>query len=289
MTAAVTVMNHPTDQTLAAFVDGTLPTPERQEVIKHMAECAECRDVVLLTTEIKAAETPAPAKVAASAVLPWRPKVWVPLAAAAAIAVVVVMPQTRERIGFGPMRSAKAIVATAAKRPSEARVSLDIPYKEAKARLRGGNDENSQELTALTIEAEAADAQERAERNPTVSNLHAAGVLLMFDGKHDQAIVQLERAVKTAETPSAALLNDLSAAYFGRDNYQKALENAESAWKIEPTPTAAWNRAIALQLLRRNDDAIDAWQKYLELDPQSEWADEARGRKRDLQYLQQLR
>lgn len=311
MTAAVPDMTHPTDQTLAAFADGTLSAEERQEVIEHLADCAECLDVIVMTTEIKAAEdltaleirpeltpsrsdtpamtddAPAPIALESRRVARSRSamKVWLPLAAAAAIAVVVAMPQTRERLGFGPMRAVERVVAEAPERPSEARVSLDLPYKQPKPRMRSGNAENENTPVAFQIEAEAMEARQRAEQNPTVANRHAAGVLLMFDRKYDEAVEQLERAVATAESPSAALFNDLSAAYFGRSGFEKALENADRAWKLDPTPAAAWNRAIALDFLQRHGDATAAWKKYLEIDPQSPWAEEARQRLADIQDL----
>ncbi|HEX6087885.1 MAG TPA: zf-HC2 domain-containing protein [Thermoanaerobaculia bacterium] len=267
-------MNHPTDETLAAFADATLSDAERQEVMKHLAECADCLEAVMWTTEMKAVEEPVAGNVV-SAPFGW--KKIVPLAAAASLVIVLGLPQTRERLGFGPMRAVKTVVTGAPERPNEARISLDVPYKEAKPRLRGGNEENKA-LSAAQIEFEAAEAKQRAEKNPSVRNLHAAGVLLMFDQKYDEAIAKLELAVRTADEPSAALFNDLSAAYFGDDNYQKALEKADQAWKLEPTRTAAWNRAIALEFMHRYSDASTAWQKYLDMDPQSPWADEARDR-----------
>ena len=45
-----TPMEHtgfPTDETLAAFVDGRLDGETRRRVIEHMADCADCRDAYL--------------------------------------------------------------------------------------------------------------------------------------------------------------------------------------------------------------------------------------------------
>lgn len=36
---------HPDDETLAAFVDGTLPEPRRREVTEHLASCEDCYEI----------------------------------------------------------------------------------------------------------------------------------------------------------------------------------------------------------------------------------------------------
>ncbi|HYC88332.1 MAG TPA: zf-HC2 domain-containing protein [Thermoanaerobaculia bacterium] len=265
MTAAVSVMNHPTDNALAAFVDGTLPPPERQEVIKHMADCAECRDTVLLTTEI--AEAEAPAKVAASTVVPWRPKRWLPLAAAAAIVVVVVGITQRQG---DPMRPIAHALQEMSERPMKARVSVDAPYRHSKPVLRG--DEKSDDYRALSALAEA---QDNAAKSGTVENLHALGVAQLIAGNRAEAVETLESVKVMVSNPSAELLSDLAAAYLAYGDNQKALEYANRAWNLEPAPAAAWNRALALEYL--NDTAAKpAWEAYLKLDPDSAWAKEVR-------------
>lgn len=266
MTAAVTVMNHPTDQTLAAFVDGTLLAPERQEVIKHMADCAECRDIVLLTTEI--ADVEAPVKAAATTVLPWRPKRWLPLAAAAVIAVVVVGITQRQG---DPMRPIAHALQEMSERPMKARVSVDAPYRQAPPVLRGGKESNDyRALMALS------DAQDRAAKSGTVENLHALGVAQLIAGKRAEAVKTLESAKDMVPNPPVELLSDLAAAYLAYGGYQKALEYANRAWNLEPTPAAAWNRALALEYLYNKATAKPAWDAYLKLDPDSPWAQEVR-------------
>jgi tetratricopeptide (TPR) repeat protein len=275
MNAARTEMtHHPEPETLAAFVDRRLNEAERQEVMKHMAECAECRDNVLLSTEVVAMEAPVVnvEALAANVVRPWFGwKTIVPLAAAASIAVVVAVPLFRH----DPMRDAYKFAKTVNERPSDARLSLDIPYQSPKPRMRG-----TAEVGSPTTLYAAEDAQQRAAEKPTVKNLHAAGLLLMYAGKHKEAVAELERAVAADPNPSAALLNDLSAAYLSYGGSpQQALLNAERVWKVEQTPTAAWNRALALEAIGTRDaEARAAWEKYLEMEPNPEWVKEARER-----------
>jgi predicted anti-sigma-YlaC factor YlaD len=47
----------PSDETLAAFIDGHLKGADpRAVVIGHIAECAECRDVVVMADEVRLVE-----------------------------------------------------------------------------------------------------------------------------------------------------------------------------------------------------------------------------------------
>jgi hypothetical protein len=269
VTVAVPEMNHPTEETLAAFVDRRLAPAERQEVIKHMAECAECRDVIVMTTEIKAVEASATGNVVRG---PFGWKRIVPLATAASIVLVVGMPQTRERMGFGPMRAVTKLAQTLDERPSEARLSFDVAHKQAKSVPRGGK-----KVGDPTTQVKAEEAKNLADQKPTVANLRAAGTMLMLANMRREAVDYLQRATKAAEDPSTALLTDLTAAYLANGDYPKALKTAESAWRMEQTPITAWNRALALEYLGTNDAAAKAaWNEYLAMDGDSPWAQEAR-------------
>jgi hypothetical protein len=46
--------SHPSEQTLAAFLDGTLAEMERDGVARHLAFCADCRDIYLLSADLTA-------------------------------------------------------------------------------------------------------------------------------------------------------------------------------------------------------------------------------------------
>lgn len=68
-----------------------------------------------------------------------------------------------------------------------------------------------------------------------------------------------------------------------REDSTAALAAFERALQIRPDyATAAYNRADLLHRLGRRDQAIQAWQNYLQLDSASEWAEVARRRLRDL-------
>ena len=107
-------MTHPLEQ-LAPYVDGSLTGPERLEVERHLASCAQCRPEVAIATETRAAlrsmpEVEAPSDLgvpaleameAREAYHPGPPR-WVramPFVAAAA--VVALLAVTLPRIGGG--------------------------------------------------------------------------------------------------------------------------------------------------------------------------------------------
>src|SRR5258708_26974879 len=75
----------PSDETLAAFLDGNLDPDTRRRVIEHMTTCEECYSVVAVGTGIveQSAEPASPKRSS-----PRRPGMARRLAAAAALAVV---------------------------------------------------------------------------------------------------------------------------------------------------------------------------------------------------------
>ena len=165
---------------------------------------------------------------------------------------------------------------------------------------------------APTRGADDADAnarilRERAERivldayveHPTASNRHALGKYYLADKQFDKAIEQFKAALK--ETPTVAELhNDLGAALLEKSKLEKrnsqpgyslehmaaSLESIEQALKLQPNyPAAVFNRALCLQEMYLPRQAIEEWKKYLQLDANSAWADEARRRLAELEKL----
>lgn len=275
MNTAVSVINHPTDETLAAFADGRLDTAARNEVIRHMADCADCRDVVLLATEM--AEEAAPRRAAAAVVS--FPRVLPLVAIAAAIVIVVAVPSIRERVlGSSSMSEVADLARDLEKRQTTARLTVDTSYKDSESTWRG-----AEESAELSIERVMLDAQIRASEDATPRNLHALGLASLIADKRNEAVDALRRAASTTESPE--ILNDLAAAYLERGrggDYQLALETATRALQLERTPAGLWNRALALERLGRNRDAIAAWQEYIELENDPAWDEAARVRIEDI-------
>jgi CHAT domain-containing protein len=80
--------------------------------------------------------------------------------------------------------------------------------------------------------------------------------------------------------------DDLAAAYYIRaqreDNPSDFVRAAEAAVKAPNNPANLFNRALAFEALGLTADATAAWDAFLRLEPQSEWASEARERRKRL-------
>ena len=127
-----------------------------------------------------------------------------------------------------------------------------------------------------------------ASDNSDPSMLHAIGRLYLMQKEFDKAISELQQALKSAPN-NAELYADLGAALLeqakvlrGRKEDGKVMENlAESqqhlstALRLKPALLdATFNRALVLEETMLSEQAREAWQKYIELDPQSEWTRE---------------
>ncbi len=111
----------------------------------------------------------------------------------------------------------------------------------------------------------------------------------------DAAITGIERGTQ-GEPEDALVLSDLSALYDERAHiknapidYVSALDLVEHAIAISPDlPEARFNKAIVLEHLSLREEACAAWQKYLEIDSDSRWSEEARARLKDLTALMRV-
>lgn len=76
----------------------------------------------------------------------------------------------------------------------------------------------------------------------------------------------------------------LGSVRFHQQEYAKALEAFRGALAINALHTKAqYSLATTLEKLGRDDEAIAAWRRYLEIDDDSEWARQARQRLEDLE------
>lgn len=288
----------PSDETLAAFVDATLDERTRRQVIEHMAHCAECRDVVLDTSALKA-ESALPAdseiRLIPAPVVPiWRRTEARAALAAAAVVVVVLLAWPRDPI-------AKLARVAPPERYAEGRLS-GLHYATMAPRHRGQKEEEIK-AEELPLREALVGIERNAAEHPSARTLHAEGVALLMLGETADAekafgkALQYEThqsdisaAIQASKDPQ--LLSDLSAAYiedFGR--YAEALAAAERAWSLSDSksPEAAWNRAMAAQKLDHRNQAVGYWHDYLKLDPHSQWASEARQKLKELETELQTR
>ena len=107
----------------------------------------------------------------------------------------------------------------------------------------------------------------------------------MLDGSYDDAIRTIQRALES-QPDSPDLLTDLGSAYYLRAkasdrpiDYGNAIEALGKALTRNPdAPVALFNRALACEEMLLYSQAVDDWQHYLRIDPEGDWADEARKR-----------
>jgi len=279
----------PSDETLAAFIDGRLDAETRAKVIAHMTTCSECYSVFLSATEM-------PSRAAARDA--WRPRrAWIAVATttvAAGIACAIVITPVRDRILHHENGMEALAKAAPPQRTIAGRIS-GFPYQSPAPLMRGSKFDALQNPANASLLTAAAGVQRSVAARRTAANLHASGVANLLLGKDDAAIDTLHEALLAesgqrtvaaaiAESDDVPLLNDLSAALSNRaiatrraiPDAVEAVRCADRAWRIGHTPEAAWNRAVATEALNGRARAMSAWHDYLAIDETSPWAVEAR-------------
>jgi tetratricopeptide (TPR) repeat protein len=265
MTAPMTVLNDcPTAETIAAFVDDRLDSATRRQVSEHIADCGDCRELVLMTMDIQQENNVRHGTFGA--------RRWIAaaagLAAAAVIAVFLLRPTAPD------INDVRAASTSIDERPFSGRL-LDFPYKKEIPRFRSGNGDKEDESQLVTMFQVAADLAEAKSPDPL-----AKGVASLYLKDRSAAIKELERAYKARGNDHDAVEIALATALLEQGDYERALGLSEDVLKRKQIPEAAWNRAIALDRLGRDKDAIGAWDEYLALEKDPEWAAEGK-RQRD--------
>jgi tetratricopeptide (TPR) repeat protein len=164
-------------------------------------------------------------------------------------------------------------------RPTETRIS-QFPYAPL-TQLRGapeaGDRNRFRRIENNLIEA--------AEKKPNAQNHYALGVFYLTQQDYAKAIKEFESALKFAD--DAKIHNDLGSTYFERaktkqkekrpEDLVQSLEEFTIATKLDPNLLEAlFNKSLALQELGMSREAKESWLLYLQKDPSSRWADEAR-------------
>lgn len=275
------------DETLAAFADGRLDAYGRDEVITHLASCDECRAIYDMVMDAKDAgliEQPsAPAVVRGHF---GRNALIAALATAAAVTVVFFTPPVQRQIAQYRTGGVSELVEAAGELPQrdvDGRLAGGFPYKHLKGVPRSGGDGQPFDLGKVALRVAQDDIEKR--RPDTVRELRASGLAHLLLGEREKAIAKLQRALDMAGGSDPQLLSDLAAAWLEQsqwsgnlDGAMRARDLAERSWRIQETPEAAWNRALAYQRLEQHDAALAAWRDYLLLDDASPWAAEVRER-----------
>jgi tetratricopeptide (TPR) repeat protein len=185
----------------------------------------------------------------------------------------------------------------------------------ARVRLaRGSVDRSRLDRPPALLEGEARIARELQQHPNSPALLQAMGRADLLDWNYQAAIRTLRRALELTPSTSPpapisrfaqsfrsvfelapstpSVLIDLASAYFQSaeanqhraSDYATAIELLDQALKSTPDdPVALFNRAIVFERMGLGDRAIEDWQHYLKVDPDSGWASEARNRLADIQ------
>lgn len=165
-------------------------------------------------------------------------------------------------------------------RPVQTRIA---EFKYAPLNLvRGANEnqENTNKLKLLELKL-----LEAVEKNPSAENRHHLGVFYLIQRNFAGAIRELEKAF-ALDDKNAKIANDLGSAYFESAQDEpnekklklaKALEKFSRAVELDANLLEAlFNKSLCLQESGLYNEAKESWQKYLEKDSSSGWAEEAR-------------
>lgn len=293
----------PSDETLAAFLDGRLDPDTRRHVVEHMTTCDEC-----YATVVGGGGIDLMARREAAPVVEHRARRgWRGLAVAAALIVLVGIPVAIYRrnppVPSFSVQRAELMAAAPQIRHEEGRL-FEFSYRERPVHRGGTADEKekNEDPHHYRLLVAAATIEKRVGPHSDPDTLHANGIARVLLNEPANAAESLERALLLStneHSPTAAiqrcnsveLLVDASVAYQARgaktrdkNDYVLALDAAERAERLAPhRPEVLWNKAVAIQSLGMQLEAQKAWEAYLAADPSSPWSDDARERLRNLQ------
>jgi tetratricopeptide (TPR) repeat protein len=265
------LLAHPEAEDLGRFVEGTLDDPQRTAIVDHIADCDDCRIVV-----VDAAEFIEPAKKESR-------KWWMGIAAS--LMLIAAIGGLTYRQFHDQEADVKKEYAKLPNRPLDARLS-GFPYV-SRTTYRGVEDEK--DLQLIIMQDKAGELTELHGNDP--KTLHARGVGLLLSEKGANDSIAPLQAAATAEPNNARYQSDLAVALIAaasgdKPMLQRALAACDRALQIDRrSPDALFNRAVALEVLGRDNDARAAYQRYLAVDSKSPWAAEARRHFDDLQPI----
>jgi CHAT domain-containing protein len=184
-------------------------------------------------------------------------------------------------------------------RPTESRTTANFEY----APLSNTRGESSAADARAKSRAEGF-LLDATENTTNAEALQALGLLYLAEKKYDEALKEFELALKLAPD-NAKLYSDIGAAYLEKAKLAKidkkdvevpvlldaSKQNIDRALELDPNLLEAlFNKALVLQKTPAEKEARAAWEKYLEKDSTSDWADEARRQiqQLDLQKSQSL-
>jgi tetratricopeptide (TPR) repeat protein len=259
---------------LASYIDGRATSAERTTVEAHLARCEDCYFMFSETLREQAQAGGATKK---SELARWVPKVAAGLAAAAALVIAVAVGTSY----YSPPSSTLVVAlseldaASGPYRRFEPRVTALPTYRPLVPATRSAA--QSAEITPALREA-AARVEKAAASGTGVQDKRALAAAYLAQGQSSSASDVLTPLAASAN--EAGLLNDIAAAYLSLGaggDVEQALQLLERAATLEPGRAEVWfNLGLAAEKTEHTSRAAEAWKRYLELDPSSGWAEDAR-------------
>ena len=174
------------------------------------------------------------------------------------------------------------VKAIGSERRIEPRIAGGFGYGPLQSASRSA-DASRLETTSVDLRLATAQIEKALDGRRTAQNLHQLGVAYLLTGAIDRSIGALEDAAREAPDESS-VASDLAGAYLVRgtsagrpEDIAKAASRAKKATILNPSfAEAFFNRALAFEALSLHRDARETWERYLQLDAQTPWADEAR-------------
>jgi tetratricopeptide (TPR) repeat protein len=303
------LLAHPEAEDLGRFAEGTLEDPERAAIVDHLADCDDCRILVVDAAEFESQSAVETQK--------WGIARW--LATAAAVVFVVALGsfsnhEYRENAAgrkidlvddaarfatdalrtsisswewlfnrlpafssTDPLSKVESAYGELKSRPIEGRLS-DFPYIERRVTRGPAEDDD---LNKLLMEGAAGEVMQTT--GDDAKTLHAHGIANLVVGNRKDAIVQLASAADK-DARNAHYWSDLAAADLAQGDAKRALEATGRSLALDARlPEALFNRALALQQLDDSSGALATYRAYLVQDSTSKWAYEAKKRIENLQ------
>jgi Flp pilus assembly protein TadD len=278
-------VQHLTSETLQYYAGGSLSTPDVGEAERHLAQCDACRKKLSLLVRVTALElsreeaaivdsveaalgqagpfSPRPSALRAA------PSWWAPLLdwRLAAVAVSLVIAAGLAWMVFSRSDSEPGLQIASSERPFEARVA-SRPYA-AFMRTRAEARKNERPSSP------------QVELNAPNAGHEELGRLYLEQADFANAIRHFELA-KTVDPASTSIRNDLGIAYMEsaeESALTKAVGEFRQALSLDPRyEPALFNLAIAYERLGYLPEAQQQLKLYLQVDPQSPWAQEVKAK-----------
>lgn len=292
------------DQLIDEYLDGTLPDSEHKSFDQFFLTLPERKQKLRLIRDLRKYAANSENQIARqlpkekTAFFDWRRLISLPsFRLAAATLLVLLFGSLIWRTVFYQSDVDKGLaeleIGVAGQRLIESRATFNSNYAPLIV-TRGNND--------IAINEALRSAEfilSQAAKNPSDAEaLHAYGLVFLANKNFDKALEKFNLAL-IKKPDNAKLYNDIGAAYLEKANQAETqkkdgekMENLALAEKFVNEALkfdgslleALFNKALVLQKMMVRNEARQAWEKYLEKDSSSQWANEAR---KNLELLKQ--